>query len=217
MMNSLRCSRCGNTVPQGTRYCPFCGTPITGFASPKANEKNKLLVAIIILLSVIAIGMACLLWIKMDNKPEEVEAVELWQDESKTENAATESQPTTPAVKASDAATATAQQAPVKAKVANGNYRLSGAIVYKDNYYIDMQLNVNGSRVSGQYVVTNGENVYVTLSGSIDANGNMKLTEYKGGSATGYYFTGRFNQRNYSGKYRCTYRKLTMNFNASVY
>ncbi len=216
MMNSLRCGRCGNTVPQGTQYCPFCGAPITGFVSPKANEKNKLLVAIIILLSVIAIGMAFLLWLKMDNKPEEVEAEELWQDESMTENAATESQPSVPAVKTSDAETATAQPAPIP-KVANGSYRLSGAIVYKDTYYIDMMLNVNGSRVSGQYVVTNGENVYVTLSGSIDSNGNMKLTEYKGGSATGYYFTGRFNQRNYSGKYRCTYRKLTMNFNASVY
>ena len=105
----------------------------------------------------------------------------------------------------------------VKNRVANGTYRLNGAIMHKQNYYIDMELHVKGNQVSGQYIVFNGENVYVRLSGTVDANGNMRLTEYKNGVATGYYFTGRFNQTTYSGKYKCTNRKLTMNFSASTY
>ena len=80
-----------------------------------------------------------------------------------------------------------------------------------------MEVYVKGNQAKGRYIVYNGENVYVNLSGTIDANGNMRLTEYKNGVATGYYFTGRFNQNTYSGKYKSTNRKLTMNFSASTY
>ena len=102
-------------------------------------------------------------------------------------------------------------------KVADGNYRLNGSIKYKDTYYIDMEILVRGNKVTGWHIVHNGENIRVNLSGSIDANGNMKLTEYKGGSTTGYYYTGNFNQVTYSGKYLCTFKNLPMSFSASTY
>ncbi len=106
----------------------------------------------------------------------------------------------------------------VRNEVPNGIYHLNGSITHKqDNYYIDMEVDVNGNKATGQYIVYNGENIYVTLDGHIDAEGNMKLTEYKNGEATGYYFMGKFNQTTYSGKYRCTTRKLNMNFSASTY
>ena len=65
--------------------------------------------------------------------------------------------------------------------------------------------------------MTNGENIYVTLTGSIDTNGNMKLIEYKNGKPTGYYFTGKFDGSVYSGTYRSSTRKLTMDFSASTF
>ena len=102
-------------------------------------------------------------------------------------------------------------------KVSNGFYRLNGSITYKETYFVDMEVNVNGNKATGRYIVHNGENMYVNLSGSIDANGNMKLTEYKGGQPTGYYFTGKFNQVTYSGKYLCTYKNLPMRFSVSTY
>ena len=101
--------------------------------------------------------------------------------------------------------------------VADGTYYLSGAITHKQNYYIEMEVKVKDSEATGRYIVTNGENIYVTLSGSIDTDGNMKLTEYKNGQPTGYYFTGRFDESLYTGTYRCTNRKLVMNFSASTY
>ncbi|MBR6980277.1 MAG: hypothetical protein IKH88_10665 [Prevotella sp.] len=102
-------------------------------------------------------------------------------------------------------------------KVADGTYSLNGSIKYKDTYYIDMEIHVRGNKVTGWHIVHNGENIRVNLSGSIDANGNMKLTEYKGGSTTGYYYTGNFNQVTYSGKYLCTFKNLPMSFSASTY
>ena len=102
-------------------------------------------------------------------------------------------------------------------KVSNGTYRLNGAIKHKQNYYINMEIHVNNSQVTGQYIVTNGENVYVALSGTIDAFGNMKLYEYKNGEPTGYYFTGNFEQATFTGTYRSTSSTLTMNFSVSAY
>lgn len=101
--------------------------------------------------------------------------------------------------------------------VADGTYYLSGAITHKQNYYIEMEVKVRDSEATGRYIVTNGENIYVTLSGSIDTDGNMRLTEYKNGKPTGYYFTGRFNESLYTGTYRSTNRKLVMDFSASTY
>ena len=106
---------------------------------------------------------------------------------------------------------------PIKHKVANGSYSMDGVITHKQKYFFDMDLKVNDSEVTGRYIVTNGENIYVTLTGSIDTNGNMKLIEYKNGKPTGYYFTGKFDGSVYSGTYRSSTRKLTMDFSASTF
>ena len=218
-MNNIRCNQCGNIIPAGTRYCPFCGHPLEVAPAPSQNNKT-LLVIIIILLALIVAVMACLLWgdkigglFKGKDQPREELSIQPTRDA-----VAKESESAVAPESAERATTLPAATPPVvKNRVANGTYRLNGAITHKENYYIDMELHVSGNRVKGRYIVYNGENVYVTLSGTIDAKGNMRLTEYKGGVATGYYFTGRFNQSVYSGKYRCTYRKLTMNFSASAY
>lgn len=95
-------------------------------------------------------------------------------------------------------------------------YNFSGNITYKsDVYNFNMNLSVTGNRVNGDYIVTNGENVWVTLSGTMDSSGKATIKEYKGGSPTGYYFEGYLNSSSFSGKYKTTSRPLVMNFYAS--
>ena len=97
-------------------------------------------------------------------------------------------------------------------------YNYTGNITYKSNVYsFRMNLTVDGNRVNGGYVVTNGENVWVTLSGTVDSNGKAIIREYKGGSPTSYYFDGYLNGSSFSGKYKTTSRPLVMNFYASSY
>lgn len=97
-------------------------------------------------------------------------------------------------------------------------YNYTGNITYKSNVYsFRMNLTVDGNRVNGGYVVTNGENVWVTLSGTVDSNGKAIIREYKGGSPTTYYFDGYLNGSSFSGKYKTTSRPLVMNFYASSY
>lgn len=219
-MNSVRCSKCGYVVPSNTRFCPNCGSPIVSFTPQKTNEKNTLLLVIVGLLTLLVLGFAFLLWNNMskDSEEEVSDDTEMWDESPSASEAASEGNTQKDATQGGKKETVPAQpKQVVKNLVADGTYRLQGTIMHKQNYYINMELHVKNNQVTGKYIVQNGENVYVTLSGSIDSKGNMNLTEYKGGAATGYYFTGRFNQSNYSGKYRCTYRKLTMSFNASVY
>ena len=97
-------------------------------------------------------------------------------------------------------------------------YNYSGNITYKSNvYYFKMNLTVKGNNVNGDYIVTNGENVWVTLSGTMDKSGKAIIREYKGGSPTTYYFDGYLNSSSFSGKYKTTSRPLVMDFYASAY
>ena len=219
-MNSVRCSKCGYVVPANSRFCPNCGSPKMFYPPQKTNERNTLLLVIVGLLTLLVLGFAFILWNNMskDSEEEVSDDTEMWGESSNASAAASEGNAPKEAAQGEKKETVPVQAKQVaKNLVADGTYRLQGTIMHKQNYYFDMELHVKNNQVTGKYIVQNGENVYVTLSGSIDSKGNMSLTEYKGGSATGYYFTGRFNQANYSGKYRCTYRKLTMSFNASVY
>lgn len=245
-MNSIRCNKCGNFVADNTPYCPYCGNPIKAVPPQPKNNNNMLLAIIILLLSLIIGMMVWLLWgdkivdkirgkektwqeiVEHNNVVRDAESAEDVEDaEADAPGAVADADvsatavPAVPAIAEEVATPATVEPvAPppvVRNKVANGTYRLNGAIMHKQNYYIDMEVYVKGNQAKGRYIVYNGENVYVSLSGTIDANGNMRLTEYKNGVATGYYFTGRFNQTTYSGKYKCTNRKLTMNFSASTY
>lgn len=97
-------------------------------------------------------------------------------------------------------------------------YNYTGSITYKSNiYYFQMNLTVKGNNVNGDYIVTNGDNVWVTLSGTVDNSGKAIIREYKGGSPTGYYFDGYLNSSSFSGKYKTTSRPLVMDFYASSY
>ena len=243
-MNSIRCNKCGNFVADNTPFCPYCGNPIRAIPPQPKNNNNVLLAIIILLLSLIVGMMVWMFWgdkivgkVRGKEKPREEmvapakdagDAEDIRDAEADVPGAEADADvsstaaPAAPAVAEEVAApAAVAPVAPpppvVRNKVANGTYRLNGAIMHKQNYYIDMEVYVKGNQAKGRYIVYNGENVYVNLSGTIDANGNMRLTEYKNGVATGYYFTGRFNQNTYSGKYKSTNRKLTMNFSASTY
>ena len=234
--NTPYCPYCGNPItvrPPQPQPQP----------QPQNNSNNNVLLVIIILLLALIVGV--LAWLLWGNKIKDMfQGKEEPQEElvTSTKNPVDETEAAIPEIAAEDAveiaedAPGAVEDVPVAApvpvereapapvappvvrnKVANGTYRLNGAITHKQNYYIDMEIHVNGNRASGQYIVYNGENVYVRLSGTIDANGTMRLTEYKNGAPTGYYFTGRFNQATYSGKYKCTNRNLTMNFSASTY
>ena len=92
----------------------------------------------------------------------------------------------------------------------------SGNITYKNNiYYFQMSLGVSGNNVNGSYIVTNGDNVWVDLSGTVDDNGKAVVYEYKNGRSTSYYFDGYLNSSSFSGKYKTTSRNLVMDFYAS--
>lgn len=95
-------------------------------------------------------------------------------------------------------------------------YDMTGKINYKNNEYrFKMHLNVNGKTVKGRYLVTNGERVWVTLSGTINSDGMVILRESKGNRQTGYYFEGHLNGGYFTGKYKATTRPLVMSFSAS--
>lgn len=97
-------------------------------------------------------------------------------------------------------------------------YNYQGTITYKsDAYYFQMNLEITGTRVKGDYIVTNGDNVRVSLSGTVDNNGNALIKEYKNGRYTGYYFQGYLSVSSFSGKYNASSRRLSMDFYASSY
>ena len=231
-MALIKCPECGNMISNMANKCPRCGCPVrndgmqqngggrriernnekTRVIYKKKNDTNKWLYAAIALLASILLGGGAYYFLTK-NKVKDTPTTEVIKDTPATSG----KEEPTPAPTPTKQDEIVTPPAP-KNKVADGTYRLNGSITYKANvYYFNMEIYVNGNKVTGSHIVNNGENIPVNLSGSIDANGNMQLTEYKGGSKTGYYFTGNFNQVTYSGKYLCTYRNLPMRFSASTY
>ena len=229
-MALIKCPECGNTISDKASNCPKCGCPVSYAAYrkditngapvqyPQKSNSNLWIYALLAFLLTVLLGGGAY-WLfnhtgkkagdnapktEVTNNAPSSSVTSVKQESSTTTSVKPETKP------------ADAPQV-VRNKVANGTYNLSGVIMHKQNYYFDMEVNVKGNQATGEYIVRNGENVNVTLSGSIGANGDMKLTEYKNGQPTGYYFTGCFNEATYSGTYRCTTRKLTMNFTASTY
>lgn len=236
-MALIKCPECGNMISSMANICPRCGCPIgnarkqqyggdertvenhehTRVIYKKKDDSNKWLYAVIALLASIILGGGAYYFLNK-NKDKDTPTTEVAKDTpADTTATSRQEEPATAPAPTEQAATVTTPPPVKRNKVANGNYRLNGSITYKETYYFDMEIQVNGNKVTGWYIVHNGENIPVNLSGSIDANGNMKLKEYKGGSTTGYYFTGNFNQARYSGKYLCTFRNLPMRFSASAY
>ena len=241
-MALIKCPGCGNMVSNMASNCPKCGCPVSNTGYQNTNDDTRLipqdngthvpynnapqekkgnsniwLYAVIALLSLALVGAGAYIFLNKDKgqggsttntevKNDDSDAsVVTFKDEPQSPQASTQRERQSP------------EASPAKSnKVADGTYYLSGDITHKQNYYFNMEVKVRGNQARGQYIVTNGENVYVTLSGNIDADGNMKLTEYKNGQPTGYYFTGRFDESIYTGTYRCTNRKLVMNFTAST-
>lgn len=229
-MALIKCPECGNTVSDKAANCPRCGCPVShtvyrkdianGAPAPfpqKSNSNIWIYAVIAFLLTVLLGGGAYLAFNRAGGDE--------WNNTPTSKVTSDGPAASTTSVKQESSTSSSVKQrtepaaAPrvARNKVANGIYNLSGVITHKQNYYFDMEVNVKGNQANGRYIVHNGENVYVTLSGSIGADGDMKLTEYKNGQPTGYYFTGRFNEATYSGTYRRTNHKLTMNFSASTY
>ena len=237
-MALIKCPECGNMISNMANKCPRCGCLVrnagmqqngggrriernnekTRVIYKKKNDTNKWLYAAIALLASILLGGGAYYFLTK-NKVKDPPTTEVVKGTPADTPAASGKEEPTPAPTPTKQDEPTPAPAPIpKNKVADGTYRLNGSITYKANvYYFNMEIHVNGNKVTGSHIVNNGENIPVNLSGSIDANGNMQLTEYKGGSKTGYYFTGNFNQVTYSGKYLCTYRNLPMRFSASTY
>lgn len=228
-MALIKCPGCGNMISSQAPNCPRCGCPVgysgnlqytnNGIRVPykKNNNSEKWLYAVLALLLTLLLGFVAYLLFNKDKGAEgNTPTTEVVKSDPATSTTSVKQESVPPSIPSTSAKQET-QPAAVRNKVANGTYYLSGAITHKQTYYIDMEVNVSGNQATGRYIVRNGENVFVTLSGTIDSKGNMKLTEYKSGQPTGYYFTGQFNQAVYSGTYRCTTRKLTMKFSASTY
>ena len=90
-----------------------------------------------------------------------------------------------------------------------------GSITYKKKVYnFNMQLSVNGSNVIGRYIVTNGANEWVDLSGTVDNTGRALVYEYNNGTPTNYYFEGDLRSSFFVGEYKSTSSKLVMDFHA---
>ena len=243
-MALIKCPGCGNMVSDLASNCPKCGCQVSNAVyqntnydetriihqdngarvpynvprEPKSNS-NIWLYAIIALLSLALVGAGAYIFLNKDDKGGSTPNTEVKNDDSGASVVTFKDEPQSHAPQApAQHERQSSSASPAKSnKVANGTYYLSGAITHKQNYYIEMEVKVRGDQATGRYIVTNGENIYVTLTGTIDADGNMKLTEYKNGQPTGYYFTGRFDESLYTGTYRCTTRKLVMDFSASTY
>ena len=97
------------------------------------------------------------------------------------------------------------------------SFHLVGTITNNDNCYdFIMDLECVNNNVSGRYIVPNGYNEYVQLTGNIDNEGNIELREYNNNSITDYYFKGLFNNERITGKYINRRSGLTMTFFADV-
>ncbi len=101
-----------------------------------------------------------------------------------------------------------------KLKSFNGSYYFSGTV--RNNLYshaeypFTISFTIDDGDVDGTFETESNSG---PLRGSIDANGNMKLTEYNyDGTTTGYYFKGTFNGSKYKGSYGSTIRKCSMSF-----
>jgi hypothetical protein len=94
----------------------------------------------------------------------------------------------------------------------NGHYEFNGVIAGKYKYF--MWLNVGGGNVLGQYIVNDNNTGYVTLSGTMEKNGDFEMSEYKKdtGEPTGYYFTGSLTSTGITGKYLSRNRSIKMSF-----
>ena len=189
----------------------------------KKSNSNIWLYAVITLLSVALLSMGAFIFMnkeKMNNgQGDSTPMAKVVSDVAHASPASAKNKPKSHISKTSAKQELPLAETPTarSSKVSDGTYYLNGAITHKQTYYIDMEVKVRGNQATGRYIVINGENIYVTLSGTIDANGNMKLTEYKSGQPTGYYFTGRFNESIYTGTYNRTNSKLTMDFSVSTY
>jgi uncharacterized membrane protein YvbJ len=227
-MSLIKCPACGNMVSDQATNCPMCGCPVRNSGYPQHNpynspygpnvapveqrKSNTWLYVIIALL--VAALLACAAYFLLNRQKADTAPDVFTPTTEEVEEAPTSTPVPAPR---EEETRPTATPVPIKHKVANGSYRMDGVITHKQKYFFDMDLKVNDSEVTGRYIVTNGENIYVTLTGSIDTNGNMKLIEYKNGKPTGYYFTGKFDGSVYSGTYRSSTRKLTMDFSASTF
>lgn len=236
-MALIKCPACGTIISDKASICPKCGYQMSysthqndgngsapsSVSNSRNSNSNQWLYAIIAFLATLLVvgGIAFFFYHKSVEEKEDVRSQQtelVNEDNLAGSEAPDRSEPQSPAEQSSrhEEPSRPASAPVVENTVDDGVYYMSGVITHKQNYYFDMKVKVRGKQATGEYIVRNGENVYVTLSGSIDADGNMKLTEYKDGKPTGYYFTGRFNESVYSGTYRCTTRKLTMNFTAST-
>lgn len=104
------------------------------------------------------------------------------------------------------------QQAEKLPSSVNGHYDFEGSIAGKYKY--NMILNVAGGNVYGQYVVYDNHDGFVDLLGTIDADGQFEMSEYKKdtNAPTGYYFKGKLTPNGISGKYLSRERKINMSF-----
>lgn len=244
-MALIKCPGCGNMVSDMASNCPKCGCQVnnSGYQNTnydetrivhqdngarvpynvpreKKSSSNTWLYAVIALLSMALVGAGAYIFLNKDKGlGGSTSNTEVKNEDSGTSVVTFKDEPQTHAPQApAQREEQYSSVSPAQSnKVANGTYSLSGVITHKQNYYIEMEVKVRGDQANGRYIVTNGENIYVTLTGNIDADGNMKLTEYKNGQPTGYYFTGRFDESLYTGTYRSTNRNLVMNFSASTF
>lgn len=97
------------------------------------------------------------------------------------------------------------------------SFHLVGTITNNDNSYdFIMDLECENNNVTGRYIVPNGYNEYVQLTGNIDNEGNIELREYYNNSMTDYYFKGHLDNKRITGKYINRRSGLTMTFFADV-
>lgn len=233
---AIKCKYCGEWLQNNNEATQLSsGTPAMqdeatslGIASPPqappppqsdGNLKYKIILGVSLLVAIAALAAYFLLGNPKTASTENHEVVdsrgysstrddekEVVRDEKKSEKEEEEHTVVAPVEKRKEV---------TPAPPATIRHNLAGAITHKSNYYFKMQIDITGSSVTGQYIVTNGENVWVNLSGSKDSSGKITLREYKSGTPTSYYFEGYLSGGTFSGKYKTTSRKLVMDFSAS--
>ena len=184
-MSLIKCPACGNMVSDQATNCPMCGCPVRDSGYPQHNpynspygpnvapveqrKSNTWLYVIIALL--VAALLACAAYFLLNRQKADTAPDVFTPTTEEVEEAPTSTPVPAPR---EEETRPSAAPVPIKHKVANGSYSMDGVITHKQKYFFDMDLKVNDSEVTGRYIVTNGENIYVTLTGSIDTNGQVR-------------------------------------------
>lgn len=217
-MNQKFCTNCGSPIPQGSRVCPHCGTPILSednseaypsqptpsyhqpnniaqpnYPTPQNNKNTLLLTVLIVLVSLLVVGLGVGVFLYMNNKSTE----EKLQQQSQIEQLKV-SQDSLKNVNKVLQTSVNKKPKKHPTPYPQGTFNLSGKI---GKYPIRMTLKINGNDIKGAYYyVKSGNGSTLDLYG--EAHGqNLSIYEIEQTEGCTGAFDGTFDGINFDGTF----------------